>query len=50
MVAGAVIVLEAGGAISRVDGSPFDPLAKGILASNGHLHAELLDLLRSPAP
>jgi myo-inositol-1(or 4)-monophosphatase len=48
MVAGAAIVVEAGGTISRVDGSPFDPLAHGILACNGHLQAELLDLLHHP--
>jgi myo-inositol-1(or 4)-monophosphatase len=47
-VAGAaVLVLEAGGVLSNVDGSPYDPYTPDALASNGPLHPVLLDALRS---
>jgi myo-inositol-1(or 4)-monophosphatase len=54
VAAGIVLVLEAGGEVSRVDGTP-DPLREppSIIASNGHLHTQLLDALgevRSRAP
>jgi 3'(2'), 5'-bisphosphate nucleotidase len=52
--AGSIIVEEAGGRITDLDGQPLDfsqgrTLAKnrGILATNGHLHDALLDGLRS---
>jgi myo-inositol-1(or 4)-monophosphatase len=46
-VAGAaVLVLEAGGALSDVDGSPYDPYTPDALASNGPLHPALLAALR----
>lgn len=46
--AGEIIVKEAGGVSSRLDGSPlrlFDPCA-GILMSNGALHQDILDNLQ----
>jgi myo-inositol-1(or 4)-monophosphatase len=39
---GAVILLEAGGKITNVDGSPFDPFTPDALASNGALHPLLI--------
>ena len=40
--AGALLVSEAGGKVSDLDGSPFGASAEGIVASNGRLHRELL--------
>lgn len=47
-VAGAVVVLrEAGGIITNVDGSAYDPYTPDALASNGPLHPVLLECLRT---
>ena len=46
VAAGALIVTEAGGAITGMDGSPFDAHAAHLVASNGPLHARLLDVIR----
>ena len=46
VAAGAVIVREAGGKVTNYEGGPFD-LAEGeILATNGHIHDEMIDLLK----
>ncbi len=45
MGAGIVIVREAGGEITQIDGSPFTLTATGLLASNGKVHAETLEVL-----
>jgi len=47
IAAGALIVTEAGGRVSRADGFELNLLdgRQGLLASNGHLHDELLRLL-----
>jgi 3'(2'), 5'-bisphosphate nucleotidase len=52
--AGSIVVIEAGGRVSDLDGRPLDfshgrTLAqnRGILATNGHLHEALLAALRS---
>jgi myo-inositol-1(or 4)-monophosphatase len=47
LAAGIVLVREAGGVVSRVDGGP-DPLQPppSIVAANGLLHAQMLDALR----
>ena len=45
MAAGALMVEEAGGVVTQVMGEPFSPHGRGILASNGHLHAEMLAVL-----
>lgn len=42
MVAGAAIILAAGGRISNYEGGPFDPLSRRIVASNGRIHDEML--------
>ena len=50
MAAGAVIVAEAGGKVTGVDGSRRLPESGPILASNGHLHADLVALLSPHIP
>jgi len=45
MAAGALMVQEAGGKVTQVTGEPYTPYGQGILASNGHLHAEMLAVL-----
>jgi myo-inositol-1(or 4)-monophosphatase len=46
-VAGATVILrEAGGVITNVDGSAYDPYTPDALASNGALHPILLDIFR----
>ena len=51
VAAGAVLVLEAGGAATHTDGSPFDPFRPDMAASNGRLHELLLAELRTgPRP
>jgi myo-inositol-1(or 4)-monophosphatase len=50
-VAGATVILrEAGGQITNVDGSAYDPYTPDALASNGPLHAALLDLFSTGIP
>jgi myo-inositol-1(or 4)-monophosphatase len=44
---GVVLVREAGGTITNVDGTPFDPYTPDGLASNGPLHPVLLEALRT---
>jgi myo-inositol-1(or 4)-monophosphatase len=47
-VAGATpIVREAGGVLTNVDGTPYDPFTPDALVSNGPLHAALLEALRA---
>ena len=46
VAAGALIVTEAGGTITGMDGTAFDPQAAHLVASNGHLHPEILDVIR----
>jgi myo-inositol-1(or 4)-monophosphatase len=47
VAAGALIVVEAGGRVSGMDGSRFDPVAAHLVASNGHIHDEMLDVIRA---
>ncbi len=46
---GTVLIREAGGVVTNVDGSPYDPYTPDALASNGPLHPVLLDCLRAAA-
>jgi len=46
MAAGALIVAEAGGQLSNYRGGTFDAYSREIVATNGHIHGPLLDLLR----
>lgn len=50
--AAALLVTEAGGRATRLDGTPLDLFAEtcDILASNGVLHATLLDRVTAPPP
>jgi len=45
VAAGALIVEEAGGRVTGMDGEPFDPAAKHLIASNGHVHAEVVGVI-----
>jgi myo-inositol-1(or 4)-monophosphatase len=46
VAAGSLIVTEAGGRITRMNGDPFDPMLPDLLASNGSpVHDELRELL-----
>jgi myo-inositol-1(or 4)-monophosphatase len=49
MMAGVLMVTEAGGTASRFDGSPLGLRADEIVASNGVLHGALLEVLRQGA-
>lgn len=49
VAAGALLVQEAGGRVSKIDGSPFDMFVPDLLATNGsQIHEELQELLTSP--
>jgi myo-inositol-1(or 4)-monophosphatase len=46
VAAGALIVEEAGGRITGMDGSPFDLMAGHVVASNGRVHDAMLTVIR----
>lgn len=43
--AGALIAKEAGGRVTGMDGSPFDPAAAHLVTSNGHVHDAILAVI-----
>jgi myo-inositol-1(or 4)-monophosphatase len=45
VMAGAVLVTEAGGKLTAADGERFDPFRPDLVATNGRLHPELLRIL-----
>lgn len=45
VAAAALIVEEAGGRVTGMDASPFDCRAGQILASNGRLHGEMIEVI-----
>jgi myo-inositol-1(or 4)-monophosphatase len=45
VAAGALIVEEAGGRITGMDGTRFDPAAAHLVASNGQIHEAMLDVI-----
>ncbi len=45
VAAGALIVEEAGGTVTGMDGAPFDAGAAHLIASNGHVHREVVDTI-----
>ena len=47
IMGGALIVQEAGGRVTNLDGSPWDAHRGNVLASNAHLHEEMLRVVRS---
>ncbi len=46
MAAASLLVTEAGGTVSRLDGSPFDLYVPECLASNGLVHRAMIDVLQ----
>jgi myo-inositol-1(or 4)-monophosphatase len=47
VMAGACLIVEAGGMLTTIDGGPLDPFRPDILATNGPIHGEVLTILRS---
>jgi myo-inositol-1(or 4)-monophosphatase len=47
VAAGALIVAEAGGRVTGMDGSAFDSVAGHLVASNGGVHDQMLDVIRT---
>ena len=43
--AGMLITREAGGVVTKFDGSPYSPYDRNILATNGHIHKEMVKVL-----
>jgi myo-inositol-1(or 4)-monophosphatase len=50
IAAGVLLVTEAGGQVTAPDGSPLDLFARRVVASNGLIQAEMLDLLAHSQP
>ena len=50
VAAGIVLVREAGGSVSRADGSPCDPFQQDLVATNPALQPAMLELLRTLTP
>jgi myo-inositol-1(or 4)-monophosphatase len=48
--AGYLMVLEAGGTVTDLKGDPYSPYQPGIIASNGLIHAELLQVVKGEHP
>jgi myo-inositol-1(or 4)-monophosphatase len=46
VAAGALVVEEAGGRVTGMDGTSFDPAAAHLVASNGSVHDEMLAVIR----
>jgi myo-inositol-1(or 4)-monophosphatase len=46
VAAGALVVTEAGGQVTGMDGSPFNPVAAHLIASNGRVHEAIVDVIR----
>jgi myo-inositol-1(or 4)-monophosphatase len=46
VAAGVVLIQEAGGRVTRVDGTPVDVFRSDLLGTNGHLHMEMESLLK----
>jgi myo-inositol-1(or 4)-monophosphatase len=44
VAAGVLLVREAGGLVTNIDGSPYNPFTSDALATNGHLHRTMVDL------
>ena len=45
LAAGALVVTEAGGTVTGMDGSPFEPAAAHLAASNGRVHDAMLTVI-----
>jgi myo-inositol-1(or 4)-monophosphatase len=47
IAAGSLIVAEAGGRVTNLEGGPFSSRGRHVLASNGRLHDQMLDVVRA---
>jgi myo-inositol-1(or 4)-monophosphatase len=45
--AGALIISEAGGRVTALDGSPWQPAAGQCLATNGRIHDRMIEVIRT---
>ncbi len=50
MAAGVLIVREAGGRVTAFDGGPFSIYENHILATNGQIHHQMVDILLIDPP
>ena len=50
VAAATVLVREAGGTVTNIDGSPYDAYTPDALAANGLLHPLLVDIFRTNNP
>lgn len=50
MAAGLLLIEEAGGRVTDIQGRPWQPWGERVLVSNGHLHQALLDLMHGVSP
>lgn len=50
IAAGALMVAEAGGQVTSPDGSPLDLFARQIVASNGLIHSDMVQVLADSKP
>jgi myo-inositol-1(or 4)-monophosphatase len=50
VMAGALIVQEAGGRVTGLDGLPWSAYSGHVLASNGHVHQAMLEVVRTAPP
>ncbi|KAI5062900.1 hypothetical protein GOP47_0021447 [Adiantum capillus-veneris] len=49
MAAGVLMVEEAGGKVTRMDGGDFTVFDRSVLVSNGHLHDKILEIIAPPS-
>lgn len=47
MAAGVLMIQEAGGTVTGYNNEPFDMFSKKVVASNGHIHQKMIDILRA---
>lgn len=47
IAAGSLLVAEAGGAVTGIDGEPFDPRGTGVVCANLDLHPQMMERLRA---
>lgn len=50
VAAGSLLVAEAGGRVTNMDGTPLDLAGGRIVASNGRVHGEMLEAIRTAMP
>ena len=48
VAAGVVLIREAGGVVSRIDGAPCDPFQQDLVSANPELHRQLIASLANP--